>query len=58
MKKTGYNKNMNATPRGKNWNRDDTGRPTQRSSTWGKTSRDPKSDRRDSKKEIDIRWHG
>ena len=56
--KSWYNTLMNAVRRGKNWNRDDTGRPTNRSSTWSKKSHDPKKDRRDSKKEIDIRWHG
>ena len=45
--------------RGKNWNRDSTGRPTNRSTSWdAKKRRDPKSNRRDWKKNTDIDWIG
>jgi len=37
--------------RDKNWNRDDTGRPVTRSSTWGAKDRCPKKNRRDWRKE-------
>jgi len=48
------------TRRGKNWNRDDSGRPAHRASTWSKRSaeRDPKKNRRQSKRDVDIQWVG
>ncbi len=53
------NKSSIQMRRGKNWNRDSTGRPTNRSSSWdAKKRRDPKSDRRDWKKNTDINWIG
>jgi len=53
------NKSSIQMRRGKNWNRDSTGRPTNRSTSWdAKKRRDPKSNRRDWKKNTDIDWIG
>jgi len=43
---------MKNVRRGKNWNRDQTGRPITRAKTWGTKDRDPKLDRRNWKKEL------
>jgi len=46
--------------RGKNWNRDGSGRPAQRAATWSKcsTGRDPKKNRRQSKRDAEVQWIG
>jgi hypothetical protein len=46
--------------RGKNWNKDGSGRPAQRASTWSKcsTGRDPKKNRRQSKRDVEVQWVG
>jgi len=43
---------MKKTRRGKNWNRDETGRPMNRAKTWATKDRDPKRDRRNWRNEI------